>query len=103
MSNAGFPLPPVGATSAAADGNDPKLHRVAQRFEAMFLGEMIRLSRPKPDAASPFGSGAGEQLWGSFMNEALGKALAAEGGTGLAKQIEAALARAQHAAGGSGT
>lgn len=96
-----LPAAMAGVTAAGHGGRVNKLHQAAQRFEAMFLGEMVRLSRPKPDPANPFTGGQGEQIWGSFMDQAMGDAMAANGGTGLAKQIEAALDRSAGNASGS--
>ncbi len=89
---------PLGGPAASTPNHNAKLKQAAQRFEATFLGEMIRLARPKPVAGAPFGGGFAEQSWGMFMDEALGQAMAAHGQTGLAEQVEQALGAA-HGAG----
>ena len=90
---------PVGA-AAAKPGHGPantdaRLHKVAKDFEAVFLSEMLRLARPPDKAAPGFSAGQNGETWQVFMDQALGQAAASGGGTGLTKQIEAALRRAQ--------
>jgi Rod binding domain-containing protein len=74
---------------------DAKLHQAAQQFYAMFLGEMLRLTRPESKAAGAFAEGQGEKSWQVFMDQALGQAATAHGGTGLEAAIEKALRTAQ--------
>ena len=78
-----------GATAGAA-----RLHEAARQFEAMFMTEMLRLTRPPAKAAGVFAVGTGEKSWQILMDQALGQA-AAGGETGLATEIEAALRAAQ--------
>lgn len=80
---------------------DPKIHKVAKEFEAVFLSEMLRLARPPDKAASGFSAGHDGETWQMFMDQALGKAAAEKGGTGLSKEIETALLRAQGGAKGA--
>ena len=100
----GFPAAPLTPdlppAMPAGPANDAQLRSKAQEFEAMFLTEMLRLARPTTQPAGPFGGGFAEESWQMFMDQALGQAMAARGGTGLEPAIEAALRRAQ--AGGEG-
>jgi Rod binding domain-containing protein len=75
--------------------SDAKLHRAAQQFEAMFLGEMLRLTRPESKASGRFAEGQGEKSWQVFMNQALGQAATANDGSGLEGAIEQAMRKAQ--------
>jgi Rod binding domain-containing protein len=84
------------ATSRVSPGaSDTRLHTTAKQFEAMFMSEMLRLARPPSHAAGPFATGYAEKSWQVFMDQALGEAATASGGTGLADQIEKALRAAQ--------
>ena len=82
---------PAKATQA-----DPKLKATAKKFEAMFLGEMLRLARPKNNAAGAFAAGQAESSWQVFMDQALGQAAAAQDSSGLGHEIEQALQAAQN-------
>ncbi len=92
------PMLPAGTLGRAASQptqNDAKLRQSARQFEAMFMGEMLRLARPGSKAAGEFAEGDGEKSWQIFMDQALGQAAAAQGGTGLEPEIEQALRTAQ--------
>lgn len=100
-------LPPSGgaafkAPSVAPGASDAKIHKTAKQFEAMFMTEMLRLARPPSHAAGPFAEGQGEKTFQVFMDQALGDAAAAKGGTGLATEIEKAMRAAQGQGNGSG-
>jgi hypothetical protein len=61
----------------------------------MFLGEMLRLTRPESKASGSFAEGQGEKSWQVFMNQALGQAATANDGSGLEAAIEQAMRKAQ--------
>ncbi len=90
-------LPDVPATTRAVSpaAPDAKVHATARKFEAMFMTEMLRLARPSPNAAGNFAPSHAEKSWQVFMDQALGDAAVAKGGTGLGLEIEKALRRAQ--------
>lgn len=84
----------VGAPLAPPGGAQPqgaKLKAAAKQFEAMFMGEMLRLARPGNKAAGVFSEGQAEKTWNVFMDQALGQAVVAQGGLGLAGEIEKAM------------
>lgn len=83
---------------AAGPANRTKLHKAAQQLEAMFMSEMLRMAHPASTATGPFAAGVGEQTWQTFMDQALGQAVAAQGHTGLTSIIEKALVEAQQKA-----
>lgn len=76
---------------------DAKVKAAAKQFEAMFMGEMLRLARPRNKAAGVFSEGQAEKTWTVFMDQALGQAVAAQGGLGLTNDIEAAMRPGQAA------
>jgi len=88
--------PTTGATNGGA-----KLHRAAKDFEAMFMTEMLHHARPASKTTGVFAAGAGEKAWQVVMDQALGHAAAAQSGSGLTREIEAALRAAQAPHGGT--
>jgi len=85
----------AGLSGTSSTASPKKLHQVAERFEAMFMAEMLRQAHPKSNASGPFAPGVGEQTWQTFMDQALGQAVAAQGHLGLTSVIEKALQTAQ--------
>jgi hypothetical protein len=55
------------------------------------MTEMLRQARPPSHARGAFAPGDAEKSWSVFMDQALGEAAVAGGGTGLARHIERAL------------
>jgi Rod binding domain-containing protein len=86
------PLPPLAGT-ASRQGTDAasRARGTARQFEAMFMTEMLRQARPQSQARGRFAQGEAEKSWQVFMDQALGEAAAARGGTGLSREIERAL------------
>jgi Rod binding domain-containing protein len=80
----------LGATGAATP--DPKLAKLAsaaQSFEAMMLNEMLKplhFGAGVADGAEESEGGASDTIKG-MATDALGKALAASGGVGIARKI----------------
>ena len=86
----------VAASTAAHHSSNARFHRAAQQFQAMFMGEMLRMAHPASKATGVFAAGDGEKVWQGFMDQALGEAVAANGNTGLTSVIEKALNAAAH-------
>ncbi len=75
--------------------NEP-LRAVAEKLEAQFLSEMLKSARL--DAApSPFGGGAGEDQFASFLRQAQAEKMAETGGIGLAETIFQSLVKRSEA------
>ena len=86
-------IPPVHTTSAALGSTAPAGQGAAEsakEFEAMFLGQMVdeMLSTVK---MGNFGGGHAEATWRSFLSDAIGRSIAEQNTTGIAKGIEAAI------------
>jgi Rod binding domain-containing protein len=64
-----------------------KAKDVAQKFEAVFLQQMMQMSSQDVDKNDPMGGGFGEQMYRQMLNEQTANALAAHGGLGLANTI----------------
>jgi len=61
--------------------------RVAQEFEAMFIGQMLQPIFQNLGAEEPFGGGSSEDLWRSMQVDEYGKAIAKAGGIGIADVV----------------
>jgi Rod binding domain-containing protein len=88
----------TGAASPATitTANQGRVHRVAKQFEAMFMTEMLHQAHSKSHAVGVFRTGDGENAMQPFMDQALGDAVAARGGAGIAASIERAMNRARN-------
>ncbi|NQV57138.1 MAG: rod-binding protein [Rhodospirillales bacterium] len=69
--------------------------KVAQDFEAFFLGQMLQPMFQNLEAAPPFGGGPGDKIWRAMMVDEMGKAMAKSGGIGLADSVQAEILRMQ--------
>jgi flagellar protein FlgJ len=88
----------VAATQGLPPAQIAQLHKAAQDFEAMALGQMLALMFDTVDTAhGPFGGGSAEVAFKPMLVEAIAKQMAAHGGFGLAGPIFDALLRAQEA------
>lgn len=97
-------LPPVDAPKAniaAASStlqsakNKADVHKAAQKFEAMFMQEMMAHMFEGMDTDGPFGGGHGEEMFRSMMIEQYGQKIAASGQIGLSKTLETEMLRLQ--------
>ena len=79
-----LPQVPGGADAA-------RLRQVAEDFEATFLSQMLQPMFAGLSTEAPFGGGAGEQTWRSFMVDAMARRVASGGGIGLADHVQREL------------
>ena len=63
------------------------MHRQAVEFEAVYLAQMLKPMFEGLEAAAPFGGGFGEDVWRSMQLQEFGKAIAKDGGVGLADAV----------------
>ncbi len=63
------------------------LEGVAQEFESLFIQQLLSVMRPESDEDSLFPGSAGQDIYASMMDQALGQALAQRGGIGLSKPL----------------
>ena len=84
-------ISPAIPKAPAPDG-DTRSAEVARDFEAMMLGRMVDGMMATVETGR-FGGGHAEDTWRSFLSDAIGEAIARQGGTGIAGQIESAIAR----------
>ncbi len=59
------------ATSAAQLAKRGKIHDTAVGFEASFLTQMFQTMFQGVESSAPFGGGPGEDMWKSFLAEAM--------------------------------
>ena len=69
--------------------------KVAEEFEAVFLGQMLQPMFRNIDAAEPFGGSASEKMWRTMQVEEYGKAIAKAGGIGIADAVFREILKAQ--------
>ncbi len=64
-----------------------KVRKMAEKYEAFFLSQALQPMFANIKAVEPFGGGVGEDMWRSLQVDEYGKAIAANGGIGLADGI----------------
>lgn len=69
--------------------------KTAQDFEAVFLAQMLKPMFDGLNAEEPFGGGPGEEMWRSLQVEEYGKAIARQGGIGVAAAVMREILKTQ--------
>ncbi len=64
-------------------------------FEAVFLSSMLNIMFEGIPTDGPFGGGNGEKMFRSIMNDNIGRAMARNGGIGLADAVYSEIIRLQ--------
>lgn len=78
---------PVGPTPATdPSGQTQQMRELAKEFEAVFLAEMLKHSGLNK-TSSEFGGGVGEDAFGSLLTTEYARALATQGGVGIAEHV----------------
>ena len=83
------------ATSAADLARRGQISKTAQNFEASFLTSMLQTVFKQVDTSPPFSGGEGEDMWKSFLAEAMAKDMAKHGGIGISKSVEREMLKLQ--------
>lgn len=93
--------PPVTAPAAPAPLGPkmPSPKETAEKFEAVFLGQMTQLMMESVEVGDQFSGGHGEAMFRGVLAEKLGTEMAKSGGIGLAPAVLAQIIKMQ---GGSG-
>jgi len=85
--------PVMSAAELARRGHT---HETAVKFEASFLSSMLQtMFQGVETSAPPFGGGPGEDMWKSFLTEAMAKDMARRGGIGVSKAVEREMLKLQ--------
>jgi Rod binding domain-containing protein len=86
----------AGATPSAAElAKRGQIAKTAQDFEASFLSVMLQSMFQGVKQQEPFGGGQGEEMFKSFLSEAMAKQMAKAGGVGLAQSVQAEMLKMQ--------
>ena len=72
-----------------------KIDATARQFESQFLGSMLGQMFEGTEASAPFGGGAGESAFKSFLTDAFAKTITKHGGIGLAKNVSKEMLKLQ--------
>jgi Rod binding domain-containing protein len=67
----------------------------AQSFEAQMLSQMMQPMFEGLSTAAPFGGGAGEETYRSFLVDAFARQMAKAGGVGVSKAVMAEMLKMQ--------
>ena len=89
------PTQTVTASSAAELAKRGQIHQTAQNFEASFLTTMLQTMFQSVSTSPPFGGGEGEDMWKSFLGEAMAKQMARRGGIGVSNAVEKEMLKLQ--------
>ena len=76
-----------GTAGAPADVESRRLQDAARSFEAFFLSYLMKEMRKTVPQGGAFGNGPGQEVYQSLFDEALGQAMAQNGGIGLSKLV----------------
>lgn len=69
--------------------------KTAQDFEASFLSIMLQEMFSEVEVGAPFGGGQGEQMFKSFLSDAMAKQMAKAGGIGLSDTVAKEMLKLQ--------
>jgi flagellar protein FlgJ len=87
-------VPPALATATADQRS--KIHGAAQKFEASFLSLMMQqMMQGVGGADATFGGGQGEDMFKSFMADAIAKQVSQKGGIGMADTVSREMLKVQ--------
>lgn len=104
MSGYGFPpltvapqllSQPAGPANTAELAKRAQIKDTAERFEASFLSSMLQQMFAGVETAGPFGGGQGEEMFRSFLTDAMAKQMTKGGGIGIAAQVQREMLKMQ--------
>ena len=84
-----------GAASAAELAKRGQIKQTAQKFESSFLSVMLQQMFEGTETSAPFGGGPGEEMFKSFMAEAMANKIVKNGGFGLAASVQREMLKMQ--------
>lgn len=91
------------AASRPAAAHDPhymaKARKAAEAFEAQALGALLQPMFEGLETGGPFGGGQAEAMWRPMLITEFGRAMAANGGIGIADSVLAHMLKLQEGAG----
>jgi Rod binding domain-containing protein len=87
----GVPAGPAKAGDARMDA----VRQTAEEFEAMFLAQMLAPIFDSLGSDGLFGGGGGERMFQPLLVQEYGKAIAANGGVGIADAVQREILKLQ--------
>lgn len=84
----------AGSTSDLA-ARKQTVAETAQAFEASFLSAMLQPMFAGLSTEAPFGGGKGEEMFRSFLTDAIAKQVAKGGGVGVADTVQREMLKLQ--------
>jgi Rod binding domain-containing protein len=87
--------PSTGVISAAELAKRGQIKQTSEKFEASFLSIMLQQMFEGTETSTPFGGGQGEQMFKSFMTEAIANKMVKSGGVGIAATVQREMLRMQ--------
>ncbi len=79
-----LPIPPAPATPGT---------KAAHEFEAVLAGQLVKHMFESMPQSDSFGGGPGEDIYRGMLAERVGDMIGRNGGIGIAKSVEAEIAR----------
>lgn len=99
ISSGMVPPPPAtsrtGFTPQTAAQKATEAKQTAEKFEAVFLGQMTQLMMQSVETGDEFSGGHGEEMFRGVLAEKLGTEMSRTGGVGLAPSVLAQIIRMQ--------
>ena len=83
------------ASTAALAARKREIADTAQAFEASFLSAMLQPMFSSLSTEAPFGGGRGEEMFRSFLTDAIAKQVAKAGGVGVADTVQREMLKLQ--------
>lgn len=83
------------AMSSAELATRNKIGKAAESFESQFLGIMLQSMFQGTEAEAPFSGGSGEEMFKSFLTDAIAKQSVKSGGLGVAAVVQKEMLKLQ--------
>lgn len=87
--------PAPGAQSAAELAKRGQIKQTSEKFESSFLSIMLQQMFEGTETSAPFGGGPGEQMFKSFLTEAIANKMVKSGGVGIAASVQREMLKMQ--------
>lgn len=98
LSAISVPVDVSGAPTAASAADLAKrgqIQKTARDFETSFLNIMFQSMFKDVGADNPYGGGEGEEMWKSFLTDAMAKQTVKRGGIGLSDTVAKEMLKLQ--------
>ena len=85
----------TGRSHSAPSAREAQALEIAEKFEALFLSQMLAPMFESLKTDGPFGGGSSEGIYRSLMVEEYGKSIAQAGGLGIAEAVQREILKMQ--------